>query len=99
MKIKLFEEYEMEYDGDIGEEYAKMVISKYIDNDLDNKTLEDTFYDLLKDDDAVLNDGDEHDEAIIYSIIRYLEETLTQARKLKKIKQIGLNREAKKFNL
>lgn len=47
MDIKKFEKYEHDENGNIGEEYAKEIVSKYLD-DLDgysdvNKSLQDSF--------------------------------------------------------
>jgi len=95
VKIKLFEEYKINRDEDIGDEYAKMIISKSIDDENDGKTLEDTFYEIGK---SELEDG-EHDEAVIYSIIDYLEKKLFEAKNLKTISEIRIDRETQKFNL
>jgi phosphoglucomutase len=44
MKIKkITENYILDNDGDISEEYAKLIISKYIDDLTDGKTLQDSF--------------------------------------------------------
>lgn len=47
MKIKKFEKYNIDIEnGDIPEEYAKLIISAYIDKDLDDISLEDVFADI-----------------------------------------------------
>lgn len=95
--IKKFEEYnngQVDIEGDVGEEYAKVIISKYIDEDANGKSLEDIFYSIGKGDELI-----DVDDAIIYSIIEYLEDMLSQAKKLRKIKDIALDKETKKFNL
>jgi hypothetical protein len=43
MKIKLFEKYEYDDSGDIDEEYAKEIISEYLDNLIDDKPLQEVF--------------------------------------------------------
>jgi hypothetical protein len=51
MKIKKFnEEYELDEGGDIGEETAKEIISHYIDNLINDGTLQDSFDLYCKDD-------------------------------------------------
>ncbi len=69
MNIKKFEQYEIDkVFGDIVEEYAKRIISKSIDNDLDNETLEDTYYDICKGGEEL----EEHQEIVKIEIIKYL---------------------------
>jgi hypothetical protein len=42
--LRLYEEYDMNLDtGDLGKEYAKAIISKYIDDLEKGKTLQDSF--------------------------------------------------------
>ena len=102
MKIKLFEQYTFDIENDIGDEYAKFIISKFIDEDLGGKTLEDVFYEIGKNDEF---DEGEHDDAVIYSIINYIEDMLEQAKKLKTIKEItwdrlpAIDKATNKFNL
>ena len=100
MKIKKFEAYNMDYENDIGEEYAKFIIAKYMDEEISGKTLEDAFYEVGKDEFE-----DEHDDVVIYSIIQYTQNILKQAKNLKTIKEITwdrlpeIDKSTKKYNL
>jgi len=68
MKIKLFEEYKLDSGGDIATEYAKQIISKFIDKDItENLTLEQIFHKIVKDDN--LNESQQH--IIIQELIEY----------------------------
>lgn len=61
MKIKKFnEKYEIDFDGDIAEEHAKIILSEYLDKMLDGLTLEEVFRDIV--------DGDELEEDQEYMI-------------------------------
>ena len=60
------------------------------------KTLEDIYFEIGKSDG--FEDG-EHDDAVIYSIITYLEKMLKQAKNLKPVSEIAIDRTSNKYNL
>jgi len=76
MNIKKFEAYNMNYENDISEEYAKIIISKYIDHNLEGKTIEDIFYEV-----GISNELEEHQESVKYSMIIYLSNLLKKKKK------------------
>jgi len=95
MNIKKFEAYNMDYDiNDIGDEYAKLIISKFIDEERQDKSLEDVFYEI-----AISDELEEHQESVKYSMIMYLTKLLSKTKKLKSVEKIGLDKETKKYNL
>ncbi len=52
-KIKTFEKYnnfDAEYSGDISEEYAKLIISEFIDRQDETSTLESVYAEIIKGD-------------------------------------------------
>lgn len=89
--IKRFEKYKMDIDqGDLGEEYAKYVVSKYIDSP-DNITLEKVYADLVNKDNL-----DESQAYIIKNeILVYISYLLNEAKKIRDILTIN----AEKYNL
>lgn len=95
MNIKKFEKYKMELDfSDISTEYAKKIISEFIDSDLNDVSLEEIFYKNGK-----YGQLEDHDEIIRNTIIDYLEKMLKSAKKLRSLKEIGLDLETKNYNL
>jgi len=68
MKLKKFEKYIVDIDGgdDISLEYAKLIISTYIDNS-NNESLESVYADIIKGDDL-----DEEQEAMIQESLTFL---------------------------
>ncbi len=93
MKIrKFFEQYELDLDnGEIGEEYAKMIISKFIDKDADGSTLEQIYKDVVKADNL------DEDQAFFVrqDLIIYTKDLLNQAQKIRDIYKI----DAETYNL
>ena len=90
MKLKKFEEYTLDVDGDIAEEYAKLIVSKYIDKKND-ESLESVYATIIK--------GDEIEEGNAYIIKNTLQDYLynlyEEASKIRKIIEI----EKDKFNI
>lgn len=89
-KIKKFEEYELDVDGgEIAQEYAKLIISTYIDRT--NETIESVYAEVIK--------GDQLDEDQAYIIKQELQDYLynlyEESSKIRKIIDI----DAKKYNL
>lgn len=90
MKIKKFEKYELDLDGEIAEEYAKLIISTYLDKKND-ESLESVFAEIIRKDEL-----GEDEEYIIKNILQdYLYNLFEDASKIKKVHEI----EAKKYNL
>jgi len=92
MKIKKFnEKYEIDGEGEIAEEMAKIILSEYLDRKIDDVTLEDVFRDII--------DGDELDETQEYIIKQELMDLTyninQDAHKIRNKTQI----EADKYNL
>ena len=84
MNLKKFEEYEIDNDGDnIAIEYAKYIISEYLDKKND-ETLESVYSEIIK--------GDKLDEELEYIIKNELQDYLynlyENARKIRKIIKI-----------
>lgn len=91
--IKKFEKYKKfnaEY-SDITEEYAKLIISEFIDKQDDVSTLESVYAKTIKIDDL------EEDQAIMIreGIIDYLKQLCEDAENIRDIEEI----EAEKYNL
>jgi len=95
MKIKKFNEnYELDESNDIGEEYAKLVISHYIDNLNDGKTLQDSFDYYCKD------DLEEELRMIVFSEIRsFMNKFSDDVRMLDHTDDDYLKRDAGKYNV
>jgi len=92
MKIKLFEEYKLGSGGDIAMEYAKQIISKFIDKDItENLTLEQIFHKIVKDDD--LDESQQH--IIIQELIEYTYNLNGKARQVRTL----LKSTTDKYNL
>lgn len=90
MKIKKFEKYELDIDGEIAEEYAKLIISTYLDKK-NEESLEEIFADIIKG-----NNLQESEEYIVKNTLQdYLYQLFEEAKEIKKIYQIG----SKKYNL
>jgi hypothetical protein len=93
MKFKTFEEYkdfDVEYSGDISEEYAKMIISEYIDKK-DDSTLESVYAEIIKGDQL-----DEDQEIMIQeSLTNYLKQLYKDSKKIRNVVEIDSN----KFNI
>jgi hypothetical protein len=88
--IKKFEKYTIDIDlGEIGEEYAKYIISKFIDSD--DITLEKVYADLINRDD--LDDSQAY--IIKNEILVYLSYLINEAKKIRDILTIN----AEKYNL
>lgn len=85
-KVKQFEEYTLDLDGNISEEYAKLIISTYIEKK-DDETLESVYADIIN--------GDELDEDQAYIIKNELQDYLynlyEEAKNIRKIIEIDAN--------
>jgi len=96
MDIKKFEKYEQNEDGDIGEEYAKEIISKYID-DLDSygnsKTLQDSFDYYCEEIEEDLRGFVKSD---LYEVINNLQK---ECKKLEYSNDYYIRKDGKKYNL
>lgn len=95
MKIKKYtEKYEFTYDGDIATEYAKFIISKFLDEDEDGKTLEEIFYEIAKDE---LVEGEDEDRAnfVKNEILLITKQLYDMAKKIRPLEQIA----GDKYNL
>ena len=92
MKIKKFnEKYDLDIDGDeITIEYAKVIISAYIDKK-NEESLESVFLDVIKGDDL----DDDRAEMIKVELLDYLKNLYNDARVIRKIHEI----EADRYNL
>ena len=91
--IKTFEKYknfDAEY-SDIAEEYAKLIISEFIDRQDDVSTLESVYAEIVKGDEL------EEDQAIMIkeSLVDYLSSLSQEAENIRDIEEI----EAEKYNL
>jgi len=88
--IKIFEKYELDFDSDIGEEYAKLIISTYIDKKND-ETLESVYCDIIKKDKLA-----EYQEYIVKNILQdYLYELFEKSKEITNVIEI----ETKKYNI
>ncbi len=92
MNIKKFEEYKIvdEHD-DIGDEYAKIILSRFIDTELDGKTIQNIYNDIIIEEEL----DDSQEEMILYAIYEYSKEIAKEAKELKTL--IASN--ASKYNL
>ena len=91
MKIQKFEKYSMDMDnGDIAEEYAKLIISQFIDTD-EKFNLEGVFIDTIKID----NLDEDNANMIKQGMINYLEYLLICAKKIRMMHEI----DAEKYNV
>jgi hypothetical protein len=91
MKIKKFEKYNIDIENvDIPEEYAKLIVSQYIDTDLDNISIEDIFADIIKSDQL-------YDQADIIKqeMLTYIKKLFNDTRKIRSIEEI----DAQKYNI
>ena len=90
MKIKKFESYTIDTDDDISIEYAKLIVSAYIDKK-DDESLESVYAEIVK--------GDELEEDQAYIIKNelqdYLYKLFEEAKKIRPIIEI----EASKYNI
>ena len=90
MKLKKFEEYTLDEEGDIAEEYVKLIVSKYIDKK-NEESLESVYATIIK--------GDEIEEGNAYIIKNTLQDYLynlcEDAKNIRSIKEI----EKDKFNI
>jgi len=92
MLIKRFnEKYEIEYENNIAIEYAKCILSEFIDKINDDITLEEVYFDFIKGDDLEQDQAD----MIKSELMRLLLDTLKEAKTLREIHKI----EAEKYNL
>lgn len=94
MKIEKFNEKYKNFDAeysDIAEEYAKLIISEFIDKQDDISTLESVYANIIKGDEL------EEDQAIMIreSLINYLSALCEDAENIRDIEDI----EAEKYNL
>lgn len=90
MKIKKFESYTIDNDGDIAEEYSKLIISTYIDKK-DDETLESVYAEIVKGDDL-----DEDQAYIIKNELQdYLYRLYEESTKIRPIIEI----DASKYNI
>lgn len=92
MIIKKFEEYKfpMEHD-DIGDEYAKIILSRFIDGDLDGISMQKIYNDIIKEEGL----EEEQEELILDSLSRYSTELAKKANDIKTL----MASEASKYNL
>jgi hypothetical protein len=91
MKIKKFENYDIDIEnGEIPEEYAKLIISKYIDSELDNISLEDIFADIIKNDNLY-----EEANIIKHEMLTYIKKLFNETRGIRDIYEI----DAEKYNI
>jgi len=91
MKLRKFEEYTLNVNGDdISEEYVKLIISTYLDKQ-DDSSLESVYATIIK--------GDELDEDQAYIIKNELQDYLynlyTESKDIRKIVEI----DSSKFNI
>jgi len=92
MNIKKFEEYKFPDDhDDIGDEYAKIIISRFIDNDLDGKTMQEIYNSIIKEEGL----EEEQEDLILESVSRYSDRLRKISNNLKTL----LASEADKYNL
>jgi len=95
MDIKKFEQYKFDDDNDnIGAEYAKIIISKFIDNDTTfskKLTLENILHEIVKDEE--LDESQQY--IIIQELIDYTHTLNSNANQVKTI----FESEQEKFNL
>ena len=93
MKIKLFEKYEYDDSGDIADEYAKEIISEYLDNLIDEKPLQEVF-------DRYCEELAEEERGWVLTAIR---EILDNSRKeisdIKISEHYYVKKKAKKYNI
>jgi len=91
MKIKKFEKYTIDFDGDdLGTEYSKLIISTYLDKK-DDSTLESVYAEIVKEH----NIEEEHEYIIKNTLQDYLYNLYDDATRIRKIVEI----EAKKYNI
>jgi len=91
MEIKKFEKYEIDQEYEIGEEYAKFIISQFMDRESGGSTLESIYAEIVKGDDL-----DEVQEEIIrHEIIEYAKHIYDDAKKIRELQEI----DADKYNL
>lgn len=92
MKIRKFnEKYKLDLEDDIGTEYAKYIISKFIDKENDGASIESIYKEVIEDEDL-----DEHQAEIVkYMIETWLSNTLKFAKKIRPLFQI----DSDKYNL
>lgn len=95
MKIKKYsEKYEFTYDGDIATEYAKFIISKFLDEE-EEKTLEDIFYEIAKSDDLIDEGNDDRASFVKDEILLITKQLYDMAKKIRTVDEIA----ASKYNL
>lgn len=92
MIIKKFEEYKfpMEH-NDIADEYAKIILSKFIDEDLDDISMQKIYNDIIKEEEL----EEDQEKSILDSLYRYSTELAKKASKVKTL----ISSEASKYNL
>jgi len=99
MKIQKFEKYNMDIDnGSIAEEYAKSIISKYIDTDVPYVNGDDANWHKLEKIYAEVIKGDnieDHGDVIKNEMIDYLIYLVKNVKKIRPLYEI----EAEKYNL
>lgn len=89
-KVKKFEEYTLDVDGEIAIEYVKLIISKYIDKKND-ESLESVYADVIKGDDL-----DKEQAYIIKNEMQdYLYNLFEDAKKIRSLIEI----EKDKYNI
>ena len=97
MKFKTFEEYkdfDAEY-SDLAKEYAKLIISTYIDKKDEDYTLEYVFADIIEGDEL----HEDQEIMIKESLTDYLENLLEESKKIRDVDEIQSDRNEKKFNI
>ena len=78
--IKKFEEYELDYENEMSEEYAKLILSTYIDKKND-ESLESVYADIIRDDETAV----EHEYIIKNNLQDYLYNLYSEAKNIRKI--------------
>jgi hypothetical protein len=92
MKIKKFNEnYNIDYEGDIGTEYAKFILSEYIDKELDGKSLQEIFIEIVE--------SDELEESQEYIVIQELKEVCYDIYKQSQKLKTKIEYDSSKYNI
>jgi hypothetical protein len=93
MKINKFnEKYKSDFENDISREYAKCILSEFIDKENNDATIEEVYYDFIKGDDL-----EQHQADMIKSqLMIFLQNTLKETKILRDIYKIEAE---KNYNL
>lgn len=102
MKIDKFNEkykIDTEFKSEISTEYAKLILSEYIDkydDEDDNKNrLQDVYVNIIKSDEL-----DEYQELMIIDSLRdFTTELIKYVKKLKTVEEYNLNQNVEKYNV